>query len=124
MKLEYMDFEFSDARKAAQLPPDAINASIDLTMAELKDSNLLLDFVYTATYAPHGSYIRIGGKAAFSGPEGKAAYAEWKKTKAVTGTSGEMILNAINYSASLNAVFIARIFNLAPPISPPTIKFK
>ncbi len=124
MKLEYMDFDFSEARKAAALPPDSIDAAIDIVKAELNGGNLQLDFSYTATYVPQGSYIRILGRAGFSGPEARDAYAEWKTDKRIGGRPGEEIMNAINYSASLNAVFIARIFNLMPPVVPPTIKLK
>ena len=40
------------------------------------------------------------------------------------GVLGEQIVNTINYSASINAAFIARVFNLTPPIVPPTIRFQ
>ena len=46
------------------------------------------------------------------------------KTKQIMGVLGEQIVNTINYSASINAAFIARVFNLTPPIVPPTIRFQ
>ena len=124
MQLEFMDFDFSDAKKNAQSMPQGINTNIDLVNAEVEKDTMNVKFIYTATYAPHNSYIRIGGKAIFSGKEVKQAFEEWKKTKRITGVAGEYMVNMINYSASINAVFIARVFNMTPPIMPPTIKFE
>lgn len=127
MILEFLDFEFSEARKTEEgIPkmPTAINTNIDIVEAEAKNNILNIRFVYRATYIPQQHYIRIDGKASFKGPEAKAAYEEWKKIRRITGTAGEQIVNAINYSCSINSIFIARIFNLVPPISPPVIKFE
>ncbi len=127
MMLEFLDFNFAEARKAEEgIPkmPKGINTNIDINNAEVKNNILKLNFSYLARYMPHGSYIRIDGRARFKGQDVKTAYNEWKKTRRVTGLVGEQIINAINYSAAINSVFIARIFNLTPPLIPPTIKFK
>ncbi len=122
MRLEFLDFESSEARKNSNGAPQSINTNIDITNAQLEKDVMTIKFSYTASYIPDNSFVRIGGKASFSGPETKAAFEEWKKTKKVGGTAGEQIVNLINYSASINAIFIARVFNLTPPIVPPTIK--
>lgn len=124
MQMEFMDFDFSDAKKNAQTVPQGINTNIDLVSVEVKKDLMNLSFVYTASYLPDKSYIRIGGRAVFSGQDTNRACEEWKKTKRITGQAGEYIINMINYSASINAIFIARVFNLTPPIMPPTIKFE
>lgn len=127
MQLETLEFEFSEARKTRDAITQGINANIDLTGAEVdKSGYLYLLFTHTSSYAPEASFIRLGGRARFSGPatEVRAAMDEWKRSRRITGTHGELIINAINYAASVNAVFIARIFNLTPPIAPPTIKFE
>ena len=122
MKLEFLDFESSEARKNSNGAPQSINTNIDITNAQLEKDLMTINFSYTASYVPDNSYVRIGGKASFSGPEARAAFDEWKKTKKIGGNTGEQIINLINYSASINAIFIARVFNLTPPIVPPTIK--
>lgn len=123
MKLEFLDFEFSEARKNTPAPAQTINANIDLTEVSAEKDALQVRFLYNVTYMPGSNFIRIGGKAKFSGSDATAALEDWKKTKRISGPAGEVIINAINYSASINAVFIARIFNLTPPIVPPVIKF-
>jgi hypothetical protein len=124
MKLELMEVLFVDAKKASERPPESIDSRIDMRNAELDAGNLVVDFVYSANYANDGSYIRMGGRAFFSGPETKAAYDEWKKSKRIGGRPGEEVINAINYGSSLNSVFIARVLNVVPPLAPPSIVFE
>ncbi|MEM2909152.1 MAG: hypothetical protein QW171_03245 [Candidatus Bilamarchaeaceae archaeon] len=127
MILEFLDFEFAEARKTEEgIPkmPKGINTNIDITDAELKNNILNLRFTYRARYIPEEHYIRIDGIARFKGPEVKTAYDEWRKTRRITGIAGEQVINAINYSSSINSVFIARVFNLTPPLVPPIIKFE
>ncbi len=125
MKLEFMDFEFSEAKKNGfSSMPTVINTNIDIAHVTLEKNILHVNFLYSATYMPNGSYLRIGGKASFSGSEVADTYEEWKKNRRISGSAGEQIVNVINYTASVNAVFIARVFDLAPPIVPPTIRFE
>jgi hypothetical protein len=127
MILEFLDFEYAEAKKVGEgIPkmPKSINANIDIRNATIKNNVMKLSFTYLAKYVPEGSYVRVDGRARFRGPEVKSAYNEWKTTRRVTGAVGEQILNAINYSSSINSIFITRVFNLAPPIIPPTIKFE
>ncbi len=124
MQLDYLDFESSEAKKNPGTGFQGIDSTINFTSVAMDKGVLRLDFVYLATYAPTKSFIKLSGKAGFSGPEAKAAADDWTKTKKIAGATGEQIVNAINYNASINAVFIARVFNLTPPIMPPTIKFE
>ncbi len=127
MILEFLDFGYAEAKKIEEgIPkmPKGINTNIEISNATIKKDVLSLGFTYLAKYTPEGDYIRIDGRARFKGPEVKSAYDEWKKTKRVSGAVGEQIINAINYSSSINSVFIARVFNLTPPIIPPTIRFE
>lgn len=123
MKLEFLNFESADAKKRSDTAAESMNINIDVTDARLENGTLKIEFNYTVAYAPDQSYIRLGGRANFGGPDAKRAYEEWKKTKRITGDPGEQLVNTINYSASVNALFIARVFNLMPPVVPPVIKF-
>ena len=123
MQLEFLDYDFSEVKKnAIGQPPRAIDSKIDLTNASLAKDILELNFVYSVSYLPDKSTIRIGGRARFSGSGAKAVFAEWRKSRQVTGAEGEYIINTINYSTSTNAMLIARAFNLSPPIIPPIIR--
>lgn len=124
MKLEYIEVLYGDARKNSPQQPEKMDTNINFTNVELSKTELILDFDYTVLYAPDQSHIRLSGKAAFSGPESKKLFDEWQKDKRFTGKEGEMILNAINYNASINAIFMARVFSLVPPIVLPTLTFK
>ncbi len=125
MQLVHIEFDFADTRKnTPHVSPQGINSNIDLSQVGQDGDSLLVNFVYLTTYLPDKSYIRMGGKALFSGPETEKAYEEWKKSRRISGSAGEYIVNMINYSASINAIFIARVFNLTPPIMPPTIRFQ
>src|SRR3989338_3932660 len=124
MKLEYIDFDFGDARKNSDVPPQTINTNIEILNAQVADNTLLVSFEYTAAYVPDKSYIRFAGKARFSGKEIKSAYDEWSKNKRITSENGEYIINSINYSASVNSVLMAKVFNLVPAVFLPTIKIE
>ncbi|MCX6773457.1 MAG: hypothetical protein NTY68_00470 [Candidatus Micrarchaeota archaeon] len=124
MKLESMEVLFIEAKKASGRPPEMIDSRIDMRNAEVDAGNLAVEFVYSASYATDGSYIRMGGRALFSGPEAKAAADEWKKSKRISGKPGEDIINSINYGSSLNSVLVARVLNIVPPLAPPPIAFE
>ncbi|HIH22458.1 TPA: hypothetical protein HA238_01900 [Candidatus Micrarchaeota archaeon] len=123
MKLELVDFESAEVKKVSSAMPQGLNTNINFVDAVLEKDALKVSFDYLVTYMPDNSFIRIHGRAIFSGPESKPAYEEWKKQKSFGGVSGEQILNAVNYTCSINSVFISRVFALTPPIVPPTIKF-
>lgn len=124
MKLEYVEILYGDARKISPQPPEKMDTNINFTKVELSKNMLMLDFDYTVIYAPDESHLRLSGKAAFSGAESKKLFDEWQKDKKFTGKEGEMVLNAINYNVSINAIFMAKVFNMVPPIVLPTLTFK
>jgi hypothetical protein len=124
MKLESIEFGAGEVRKGRGGNPKTIDSNILLTNAELEEGYLALDFEFTATYAPGNDSIRISGMAIFSGKETKKAHAEWVKSKAITGEQGELILNAIHYGSSMNAVLLAKAFNMMPPVVLPTLKIR
>ena len=124
MKLEYVEILYGDARKNSPQQPEKMDTNINFTAVELSKNQLMLDFDYTVLYSPDQSHLRLSGKAAFSGTESKKLFDEWQKDKKFTGKEGEMVLNAINYNVSINAIFLAKVFNMVPPIVLPTLTFK
>ena len=121
MKLESLDIVSGDFRKISPQAPQTVNMNINITSALAQKGLLLLDFEYVVTYLPEGSHIRLLGKAILSGSESAGAAAEWETTGRISGQHGELIINAINYSASINAVLISKALNVAPPIVLPTL---
>lgn len=122
MKLESLEFEFADAMKKGKGVVENVNVNIDIPRIEQGGNSMKVYFVYVASYLPENSYIRAGGTAVFSGSELSEVYKGWLKNKKLNGTVGEQMINGINYAAASSAVFIARIFNMPPPIMPPQIK--
>ena len=123
MELEAIDFEAGDVKKNSTTPPKTINTNIAITSAETEANLITVKFNYTATYSPDESYIRIIGRARFRDKDAKKMQEEWSKTGRIAGEQGEIVLNAINYNASMNAIFISKAFNLAAPVVLPTLKF-
>lgn len=122
MKVEGVVFEFSDVKKLGTSQIENINIGLDISRVVEERKLLKVHFTYTATYSPSKSYIRLGGFMLFSGSDALQVTKEWLKNKRLSGTIGEQVTSAINYSASINSVFIARVFNLNPPIAQPVIK--
>ncbi|HSB47400.1 MAG TPA: hypothetical protein VLD37_05275 [Candidatus Bilamarchaeum sp.] len=123
MKVESIDILSGDFRKAGRQAQQTMNMNINLVGARAEGSLLDIDFEFVATYYPDGSHIRILGKAFLRGTEEEAAgaAAEWASSGKVGGEAGELIINAINYSCSINSVLVSRAINIAPPIVLPTL---
>jgi len=121
MKLEYITLESGDAKRNSSKKPESINTNIAMVNVAADGDNLMVNFEFTATYAPDESYIRLIGIARFSGKEARNAAQEWAKTKRITGKEGELIVNSINYAASINGVLMAKVFNMTPPLILPTL---
>jgi len=121
MKLELIDVVASDAKKSSSETPLNINTNISYRDVRQDAGRLFVDFDYVAAYAPDGSYVRLGGRAVFIGPEVKGAHDEWTKSSRISGEAGQYIVNAIHYSASINAVLVARALNMTPPLLLPTL---
>ncbi len=124
MKIEFIDFNFSETKKMGPNLHEGIATNIDVNNVTMDGTLLAMEFVFTALYSPSRSHITIGGLVKFSGTEVKTAFTEWTKNKKFSPTLGEQIVNAINYHASMNAILIGRAVNLPPPVILPTIKFQ
>jgi hypothetical protein len=124
MKLDSMEFSGGDVKKVSNAAIDSVNTGIVFTNADILGDSLSIGFEYTAQYSPDQSYIKISGRAVFSGKESKSAYDEWTKTRKVGGEVGEYILNAVHHNASMNSIVLAKVFNMAPPVVLPRLSFE
>jgi hypothetical protein len=124
MRLEYIEFKSGDIMRRGLVAPKRIDTDISIEDARISDGNhLTIDFAYTALYDPDNSHIKMRGVAGFLGDDAKALLNKWKKSGNMEGDSGLMVLNAINYHASMNSVLIVKSFNMVPPIMLPEISF-
>lgn len=121
MNLDSVELTFGEARKNTSAIPTSMSSNITISRANIEDGKLALEFEYLVRYLPDESRITIAGISIFSGPEVKKAHDEWLKDGRIIGAPGEYILNAINYNASMNAILLARAFNLMPPVILPKI---
>lgn len=123
MKVETIEMTSGDFRRQGLQAAQTLNMNINLIGASAQGGLLTVDFEYVATYFPDNSYIRLLGRAVLRGGEQEAREAaeEWAATGRISGPGGELIINAVNYNASVNAVLISRALNMAPPIVLPTL---
>jgi len=124
MKLQRMDFWSGQAQKNGMAMPSNFNTNINISKASAGKGTLDIEFQYSVSYAPDGSSLVLGGTAVFETKDAKSAVDEWSKTKRIGGPEGEAIVNAINYNATAHMVMFARLFNLVPPLTLPTLKFE
>ena len=124
MKLEYIEFLSGDTKRESPEHPTKIDTNINFSSVDFSNSQLVMGFDYLASYTPGNNYIRLTGKAVFTGTELKKIKSEWDKEKRLSGKEGEFILNAINYNSALNALLIAKAFSMTPPVMLPTINLK
>jgi hypothetical protein len=123
MKVESMDIFSGDFRRQSSQVQQTMNMNINLVGAKAEGDLLQVDFEYVVTYLPGNSFIRLIGKASLRGSESETrkAVQEWMASGRISGEGGELIINAINYGASINSVLISRAVNLVPPIVLPTL---
>ncbi|MFA6530534.1 MAG: hypothetical protein WCT31_02300 [Candidatus Micrarchaeia archaeon] len=122
MEINAVVFELAEVRKMGPANTDGINVKIDIPEILNKGTIIRVYFIYSANYSPSTSYLKIGGYVDLSGSDVAKESIIWVKNKKLSGELGNQVLNYINYSASINSIFIGRPFNLNPPIAPPTLK--
>lgn len=123
METKAIDFEFAEVKKKGDKQLEGVGIGIDIMgVRELDPKTARIAFVFTAKYPPNESYLRIGGIADFSGSDVVVASRSWEVNKKLSGPLGEQVLNNLNYAASINAVLLARVFNLTPPVTPPVLR--
>lgn len=121
MKMDYVEYTGAEVKKGSlrDVPP-SLNVRLDIVDATMKNDTMDVTFIYTAEYSPE-THIRLFGMSGFSGDDVKKAHESWKKSKKFPDDIRSQVLTALNHASSINSVFIARIFNLMPPIVPAVI---
>jgi hypothetical protein len=121
MKVTKSVFEFSDVR-IREKPVKNLSVNIDMPDFTALKNGLRVYFVYTVSYDPSETYMRLGGYLELEGEDITAVSKEWVKNKKISGETGEGVLNLVNYHSCMNAVLLARIFNITPPLIPPMLR--
>ena len=121
MNLDFIDFIGSTVeKKSVKGVPDKFDTRIDIDAADIKNDKLNVLFSYRVNYEPEGTFINLYGVAGFSGDEIQKGFDKSKKK--ISDELKDGMLTALNHVCSINAVFIARVFDLAPPIIPVKLK--
>lgn len=121
MNLESIELSSGDVIRASSARPSTMNTNITLRSVESDGDLLRVAFEYLAVYSPDSSHLRIGGRAVFRSPDAEKAAAAWSRTGVISGEDGEAILNSINYHASVNAILLAKAFDMVPPVVLPRL---
>lgn len=126
MEFTGVKFDYVEAKKEKDGPVSGLNININVDEVKAAGDVLLLEFTYTVNYSQDMGYIKIRGSAYFRDATEKVSEIEenWKETKKLPNEIIQPLLNVVNYSASVNGIFVARVLNLAPPIVPPKIELK
>ncbi len=126
MEFTGVKFDYVEAKKEKDGAVSGLNININVDEVKSAGDVLLLEFTYTVNYSEDMGYIKIRGAAYFRDAAEKVSEIEenWKETKKLPNEIIQPLLNVVNYSASVNGIFVARVLNLAPPIVPPKIELR
>ena len=100
--------------------------SINININDMKVEKGLLEikYTYTVTYGEKDAFLRLNGSLLAKEDAPEKIVENWKKKKALPDSVTEEILNAVNYLGSVNGTLIARVVNLAPPLTMPKLTKK
>jgi len=126
MNLKNILYDRIDAKRENGTSVKHVDIGINLESFNLRKSELEVNFTYVARYEPKAGFLILGGTAVFDGKptDLKKAAVEWKNKKQVTGELGQQLINNLNYSSSMNAVFVSRVLNMSPPFLIPRLEIK
>jgi hypothetical protein len=98
--------------------------SIDFALGKNKQDGLKFTFEYSSKYEPDFAEMTFSGDVLFleSEKEVKRILEEWKKKKSVSKEVMAEVLNSILGKCNVQALVMARDFNLPPPIMLPKVK--
>ncbi|MCD6226950.1 hypothetical protein J7J90_00450 [Candidatus Micrarchaeota archaeon] len=95
-----------------------INISIDDVKTE--GNNLTLSYTYTVTYEEAVGELVVKGELYAVEDNAAEIEKEWKgNKKTLPEAFANVVLNTINYTASVNGTFVVRPVNLPSPMLPP-----
>ena len=104
-------------------PGKGLKVKVDITSVDAKGGDITIGFNYEAEYIEGIGKISMSGEVVDKQEKKVADEAKksWKEKKDLPEEYRLSILNSINFIASSEGVFVAKIVRLAPPLVPPRI---
>ena len=96
------------------------NSAVTL-ISDIKTTEALIDFQYTASYGPVGM-IKLEGSLLYESDDAKKISSEWKKTRKMPNQIASQIHTAVMHTCVPEAVSIAKDLGLPPPIPLPQVR--
>ena len=121
-----MTLDKVEAEKLSDTLPTSVGVDIRFEDAKFEQRVLIIRFLYEVEYKEKVGRLKISGRVVMRGVDKdlKKVADDWKANKIFSKDVTEPLLNMINVTASLNAVFVARALGLAPPMLPPRIMLR
>lgn len=125
--LEIKSIEARKYLKSFERPPGGQvridhNSNVSL-MTKVGDAEAHVEFGYTASYGALG-VIKIDGALVFKDPKAGEIAVEWSKTRKMPNPTASEIHTTIMHACVPEAVAMAKLLRLPPPIPLPTIQFQ
>ncbi|MCC7570960.1 hypothetical protein KO465_06490 [Candidatus Micrarchaeota archaeon] len=108
--------------EARRFSPEATKGlKINISIDDIKNegNNLVLTYTYSAKYEESVGELVIKGELAAVEENAADIKKEWSKDKKLPDEFANIVLNTINYTASVNGTFVVRPVNLPSPMLPP-----
>ena len=111
-------------------PVVGFDINVNIKSIEENNGRIIVSYEYEVKYKPDVAYMKISGDIIGEFNNSKEIVKEWEKSKKEKRVArlpqefSEEILNAINYTCSVNGTILARILNLAPPIVMPRLQIE
>ena len=116
--------DYVEGKKNREDEFKGLNLNISVEDVKVNGEEVHVSYTYEANYADDIGAIKIKG-IIISKEDKKAAKEiddEWKKSKKMPPAFAEEILSAVNYTGSVNGIFVARVLNLSPTLVPQRIQ--
>jgi len=97
------------------------NMNIEIKGLKLEKDVLEIEYSYTVVYGDNSAKLKIEGVVVAKEPGAAKIVERWKKKQGLPDEFSEDLINVINYVGSVNGTVIARVVDLAPPMSMPKL---
>jgi len=98
------------------------NSNVSM-MTRVGEEEAHVEFGYTASYGPLG-VIKIDGALVLKDPKAGEMAVEWSRTRKMPNATASEIHTTIMHACVPEAVAMAKLLRLPPPIPLPTIQFQ
>jgi hypothetical protein len=119
-----------EVKRKKEEPATGFDINVNIKSIEEENNKVVVSYEYEVKYKPDVAYMKISGEIIGEFNDSKEIIKEWEKSKKEKRVAklpqefSEEILNAINYTCSVNGTILARTLNLMPPIVMPRLQIE